>query len=47
MLAVLAIVERGDLSVAEGGIETSSFDQVGAGIQTTGGPAQRALRGNG
>ena len=34
MLGVAAIVERSDLSIAEAGIQASSFDEVGASIQT-------------
>lgn len=45
MIGVLAIVERSDLSIAEAGIQTSSFDEVGAGIKTQ--HVQAAVSGGG
>lgn len=45
MLGVLAIVECSDLSIAEAGIQTSSFDKVGSGIQTQ--HVQPAVSGRG
>jgi len=45
MLRVLARVERSDLSIAKAGIETASFDEVGAGIQTQ--RVQPAVSGRG
>ena len=45
MLGVPALVERSDLAIAEAGIQTASFDEVGAGVQTQ--HVQPAISGRG